>query len=169
LRPTEISADVTTFVSGRRLDDNVQALIRFEGGAKGSLWSSQIAVGEENNLNIRIYGEIGSLAWSQENPNYVHHARMGEPAQTLTRGGPGNGVASTQSTRLPTGHPEGYFEAFAQLYRDFAELVRARLEEREPDEMALLLPTCGDGLQGVQFIDAVLQSARNNSVWTELP
>lgn len=78
-------------------------------------------------------------------------------------------VASTQSTRLPTGHPEGYFEAFAQLYRDFAELVRARLEEREPDEMALFLPTCGDGLQGVQFIDAVLQSARNDSVWTELP
>ncbi len=167
LKPKEISADLTTFVPGRRLDDNVQALIRFEGGAKASLWSSQIAVGEENNLNIRIYGETGSLAWNQENPNYVHHSRLGEPARILTRGGPGNGIASTRSTRLPTGHPEGYFEAFAQLYKDFAELVRARLEERKPDELASLLPTCADGLAGVQFIDAALRSAKSGSAWTQ--
>jgi len=167
LRPKEISADLTTFVPGRRLDDNVQALIRFEGGAKASLWSSQIAVGEENNLNIRIYGETGSLAWNQENPNYVHHSRLGEQTRIMTRGEPGNGIASTRGTRLPTGHPEGYFEAFAQLYKDFAELVRARLEEREPDELASLLPTCADGLAGVQFIDAALRSARSDSVWTQ--
>ena len=167
LRPKEISADLTTFVPGRRLDDNVQALIRFEGGAKASLWSSQIAVGEENNLNIRIYGETGSLAWNQENPNYVHHLPLGEPARILTRGGPGNGIASTRGTRLPTGHPEGYFEAFAQLYKDFAELVRARIEEREPDELASLLPTCADGLAGVQFIDAVLRSATSGSAWKQ--
>jgi predicted dehydrogenase len=167
LKPKDISADLTTFVPGRRLDDNVQALIRFEGGAKASLWSSQIAVGEENNLNIRIYGETGSLAWSQENPNYVRHLPLGEQARILTRGGPGNGIASTHSTRLPPGHPEGYFEAFAQLYRDFAELVRARLEEREPDELASLLPTCADGLAGVQFIDAALRSAKHGSGWTQ--
>jgi predicted dehydrogenase len=167
LKPTEISADLTTFVPGRRLDDNVQALIRFEGGAKASLWSSQIAVGEENNLNIRIYGETGSLAWSQENPNYVRHLPLGEQARILTRGGPGNGVASTRGTRLPAGHPEGYYEAFAQLYRDFAELVKARLEERKPDELASLLPTCADGLAGVQFIDAALRSAKHGSGWTQ--
>jgi len=168
LKPSEILADLTTFVPGRRLDDNVQALIRFEGGAKASLWSSQIAIGEENNLNIRIYGETGSLAWNQENPNYVHHSSLGAPTRILTRGGSGNGIASTRSVRLPTGHPEGYFEAFAQLYRDFAELVRARLEERDPDELASLLPTCADGLAGVQFIDAVLRSARHGSAWTPM-
>jgi predicted dehydrogenase len=124
-------------------------------------------VGEEKNLNIRIYGETGSLSWSQENPSYVRHLPLGEPAHILTRGGPGNGIASTRGTRLPTGHPEGYFEAFAQLYKDFAELVRARLEEREPDELASLLPTCADGLAGVQFIDAALRSARSGSVWTQ--
>ena len=146
----------------------MQALIRFEGGAKASLWSSQIAIGEENNLNIRIYGEKASLSWSQENPNYVQLSRLNEPSCTLTRGGPGNGTASTQSTRLPTGHPEGYFEAFAQLYKDLAELISARLEQRQPDQLALLLPTCADGLAGVQFIDAALRSSANNSGWTPL-
>jgi predicted dehydrogenase len=168
LKPKEISADLTTFVSGRRLDDNVQALIRFEAGAKASLWSSQIAIGEENNLNIRIYGETGSLAWNQENPNYVYHSPLGEQTRMLARGGPGNRISSTRSTRIPPGHPEGYFEAFAQLYKDLAELVRARLEERAPDELASLLPTCADGLAGVQFIDAALRSARHASVWTQL-
>jgi predicted dehydrogenase len=168
LKPLELSADLTTFVPGRRLDDNVQALIRFQGGAKASLWSSQIAIGEENNLNIRIYGEKASLAWNQENPNYVQLSRLNEPTCTLTRGGPGNGTASTRSTRLPTGHPEGYFEAFAQLYKDLAELISARLEQRQPDQLALLLPTCADGLAGVQFIDAALRSSANNSGWTPL-
>ena len=168
LKPQDISADLTTFVPGRRLDDNVQALIRFEGGAKASLWSSQIAIGEENNLNIRIYGETGSLTWNQENPNYVQYSLLGEPTRVLTRGGPGNGTASARSTRLPTGHPEGYFEAFAELYRNFAELIRARLEEREPDPLASLLPKCVDGLAGVQFINAVLRSAESNSQWVQL-
>jgi predicted dehydrogenase len=168
LKPLELSADLTTFVSGRRLDDNVQALIRFEGGDKASLWSSQIAIGEENNLYIRIYGEKASLSWSQENPNYVQLSRLNEPSCTLTRGGPGNRTASTQSTPLPTGHPEGYFEAFAQLYKDLAELISARLEQRQPDQLALLLPTCADGLAGVQFIDAALRSSANNSGWTPL-
>jgi predicted dehydrogenase len=168
LKPHELSTDLTTFVPGRRLDDNVQAFIRFEGGAKASLWSSQIAIGEENNLNIRIYGEKGSISWSQENPNYVHHTPLGEATRILTRGGVGNGIASTRSTRLPTGHPEGYFEAFGQLYKDLAELITARLEGREPHELALLLPTCADGLAGVQFIEAALRSSAHNSEWTQL-
>lgn len=168
LKPLELSADLTTFVPGRRLDDNVQAMLRFEGGAKASLWSSQIAIGEENNLNIRIYGETGALAWSQENPNYVRQSKLNEPDRTLTRGGPGNGTTSARSTRLPTGHPEGYFEAFAQLYKDFAELVAARAEGRDPDPLATLLPNCADGLSGVRFIDAVLRSSAKASAWTPL-
>ena len=168
LKPHEISADLTIFVPGRRLDDNVQALIRFEDGAKASLWSSQIAIGEENNLNIRIYGEKGALVWSQENPNYVYYTPLGEATRTLTRGGAGSGLASARGIRLPIGHPEGYFEAFAQLYTDFAELITARLENREPDKLASLLPTCADGLIGVQFIQAALKSSAHGSAWTSL-
>jgi predicted dehydrogenase len=169
LKPREISADLTIFVPGRRLDDNVQAQIRFEGGAKASLWSSQIAVGEENNLNIRIYGEKGSLVWNQENPNYAYYTPLGEATRTLTRGGAGTGLASARGIRLPIGHPEGYFEAFAQLYTDFAELITARLEDREADPLALLLPSCADGLAGVQFIDTALKSSAQNAAWTPLP
>jgi predicted dehydrogenase len=168
LKPREISADLTTFVPGRRLDDNVQALIRFDGGAKASLWSSQIAVGEENNLNIRIYGETGALVWNQENPNYVYYTPLGEATRTLTRGGAGSGLAAARGIRLPIGHPEGYFEAFAQLYTDFAELITARLEAREPDPLASLLPTCADGLGGVRFIEAALTSSNQVSKWTAL-
>jgi predicted dehydrogenase len=168
LKPREISADLTTFVPGRRLDDNVQALIRFDGGAKASLWSSQIAVGEENNLNIRIYGEKGALVWNQENPNYVYYTPLGEATRTLTRGGAGSGLAAARGIRLPIGHPEGYFEAFAQLYTDFAELITARLEAREPDPLASLLPTCADGLGGVRFIEAALTSSNQGSKWTAL-
>jgi predicted dehydrogenase len=168
LRPKEVSADLSTFVPGRRVDDNVQAMLHFHGGAKGSLWSSQIAIGEENNLNIRIYGEAGSLTWHQENPNYVLHALLGEPTRILTRGGSGVTAATASGTRLPTGHPEGFFEAFATLYTDLAEQITARLEERQPAPSALLLPTCADGLAGVRFIEAVLASSANTSVWTPL-
>jgi predicted dehydrogenase len=166
LKPKEVAADLTTFVPGRRLDDNVQAMLHFEGGAKASLWSSQIAIGEENNLNIRIYGETGALTWQQENPNYVHHTPLGEPTRILTRGGAGVTSATSKGTRLPTGHPEGYFEAFATLYSDMAELITARAEGREPDASALLLPTCEDGVAGVRFIEAVLKSSSNASAWT---
>jgi predicted dehydrogenase len=168
LKPKEVAADLTTFVPGRRLDDNVQAMLHFEGGAKASLWSSQIAIGEENNLNIRIYGETGALTWQQENPNYVHHTPLGEPTRILTRGGAGVTSATSKGTRLPTGHPEGYFEAFATLYSDMAELITARVEGRDPEASALLLPTCADGVAGVRFIEAVLKSACNASAWTPL-
>lgn len=168
LKPAEVSADLTTFVPGRRLDDNVQAMLHFHGGAKASLWCSQIAVGEENNLNLRIYGETGSLTWRQENPNYVLHARLGEPTRILTRGGTGVSAATASGTRLPTGHPEGYFEAFATLYTDMAEQIQARLEGRDPAPESLLLPTCADGLAGMRFIDAVLRSSANHSQWTAL-
>jgi predicted dehydrogenase len=149
LRCTELAADLTTFVPGRRLDDNVQLMLRFTGGAKGSLWASQIAVGNENHLQLRIYGDKGGLVWQQENPNYLHFSPLGEQPRLITRGGPGVGSAAQWATRIPSGHPEGYFEAFAQLYRDLAEQMTARLEARAPDPRALLVPGVDDGLQGV--------------------
>ncbi|QEE28140.1 Gfo/Idh/MocA family oxidoreductase [Terriglobus albidus] len=165
LEPASISADLTTFVEGRRLDDNVQAMIRYEGGAKASLWSSQIAIGNENNLNLRIYGEAGSLEWNQENPNYARYTPLNQPTQILSRGG---GALNAAAARLPAGHPEGYFEAFAQLYADLAERITARLEERDPAPASLLLPTCQDGVNGLKFIEAALRSSANQSSWTSL-
>jgi predicted dehydrogenase len=165
LKPESISCDLTTFVPGRRLDDNVQALIRFEGGAKGSLWSSQIAIGNENKLNIRIYGEIGALEWNQENPNYARYTSLNQLPQTLSRGG---GALNATAVRLPAGHPEGYFEAFATLYGDLAELITARLEEREPNSTANLLTTCADGVEGLRFIEAAIASSKSNAGWRPL-
>jgi predicted dehydrogenase len=159
LKPEAISAELTTFVPGRLLDDNVQAFIRYEGGAKASLWSSQIAIGNENNLNIRIYGETGSLEWNQENPNYARYTPLNQLPQTLSRGG---GALNAAASRLPAGHPEGYFEAFATLYSDLAELITARLEERQPNPTATLLPTSTDGVEGLRFIEAALRSSKNN-------
>ena len=169
LRCTELAADLTTFVPGGRLDDNVQLMLRFAGGAKGSLWASQIAVGNENHLQLRIYGDKGGLVWEQENPNYLHFSPLGEQPRLITRGGPGAGGAAQWATRIPAGHPEGCFEAFAQLYLDLAEQMNARLEGHAPDPRALLVPGVEDGLQGVQFILAVLQSVQNGSAWTAMP
>ncbi len=169
LRCTELAADLTTFVPGRRLDDNVQLLLRFAGGAKGTLWASQIAVGNENHLHLRIYGEKAGLAWEQENPNYLRFTPLGEQPRIITRGGPGVGPAAKYATRIPAGHPEGYYEAFAQLYTDLAEQITARIEAREPDARAMLVPGVEDGVLGVQFIQTVLDSARNASAWTPMP
>src|SRR5437870_12797903 len=111
----EIAAEVTTFVPGRRLDDNVQLLLRFSKGAKGTLWASQVAAGNENNLRLRVYGEKAGLEWQQENPNEHVHAPLGQPRRVLRRGGPGAGAAAARAIRIPAGHPEGYLEAFAHL------------------------------------------------------
>ena len=165
LKAESLSAELTTFVPGRRLDDNVQAMIRFEGGAKASLWSSQIAIGNENNLNLRIFGETGALEWSQENPNYARHTPLGQPTQILSRGG---GALNAAATRLPAGHPEGYLEAFATLYSDLAEQVTARLEGREPNPSASVLPTCEDGVLGLRFIEAALKSSQDGTAWKSL-
>jgi predicted dehydrogenase len=169
LRCDELAADVSTFVQGRRLDDNVQLMLRFAGGAKGSLWASQVAVGNENHLQLRIFGEKAGLEWQQENPNYLRFVRLGEQPRIITRGGPGTGTAAKWATRIPAGHPEGYFEAFAQLYTDLAEQITARLEARDPDPRAMLVPGIEDGVLGVQFVLAALHSARNGSAWTSMP
>lgn len=169
LRCTELAADLSTFVPGRRLDDNVQLMLRFDGGARGSLWASQVAVGNENHLRLRIYGDKAGLTWEQENPNYLHFSPLGQQSRFITRGGPGTGTAAKWSTRIPAGHPEGYYEAFAQLYSDLAEQITARLEQRAPDPRALLVPGVDDGVDGMQFIQTVLNSARNASAWTAMP
>jgi len=165
LTPEKISCDLSTFVPDRRLDDNVQAMIHFEGGAKAMLWSSQIAIGNENNLNLRIYGETGGLEWSQENPNYARYTSLNQLPEILSRGG---GALNATASRLPAGHPEGYFEAFATLYEDLAELITARLEGRTPDPSATSLPTCEDGVEGLRFIEAALQSSADGARWKPL-
>ena len=169
LKLESVAADLTSFVPGRTLDDNANVLLRFAGGAKGSLWASQVAPGNENGLRLRIYGEKGGLTWAQEDPNYLHFAPFGEPPRLLRRGGAGSDAAAGRVTRVPAGHPEGYLEGFANLYSDAAELIWAKLEKREPDPGATLVPTVGDGVDGVAFIEAVVGSGRKNGAWVRLP
>src|SRR5580693_6086570 len=153
LRCDQVAADVSIFVPGRRLDDNVQMLLRFEGGARGMLWASQVAVGNENNLRLRVYGEKAGLEWGQENPNYLRFTQYGKPPMTISRAGAGATASAKHASRIPSGHPEGYLEAFAQLYADLAEQIVARNEGRKPAAASLLVPRVEDGVAGVRFID----------------
>lgn len=159
LRCELVAADLTAFVPGRRLDDNANILLRFLGGARGSLWCSQVAPGHENGLKLRVYGEAGSIEWAQENPNQLRHAPLGKAPVMVSRGGPGAGVAAVQATRIPAGHPEGYLEAFAQIYRDAAALIRARRDSIEPPADCALLPDVAEGLRGLRFIAACVKSS----------
>ncbi|MFZ1428369.1 MAG: Gfo/Idh/MocA family oxidoreductase [Geminicoccaceae bacterium] len=160
-----LSADLTTFLPGRALDDNAHIMLRFAGGAKGMLWASQVAPGNENALRIRIYGEQGGLEWAQEDPNYLRYTPYGQPPQLIRRGGAGADAVAGRVTRIPAGHPEGYLEGFANIYSDVAELLSARLEGRDPDPAAMLVPTVQDGVAGVKFIEAVVESSRKNGAW----
>lgn len=164
----ELSADVTTFVPGRRVDDNVQVMLRFSRGAKGALWASQVAPGNENNLRLRVYGETAGIEWRQEDPNELGFTPLGKPRQTIRRGSAGTGSAAAHATRIPSGHPEGYLEAFAQLYSDLAEQITAKREKRPPDPNSLLVPGVSDGVEGVRFIQATLESSRHGSAWTRV-
>ena len=168
LKCEELAAEVTTFVPGRRVDDNVQVMLRLSGGAKAGLWASQIAVGNENSLTLRLYGEKGGLSWSQENPNYLVFTALKEQPRIITRGGPGVGAAATHATRIPSGHPEGYFEAFAQLYKDIADQIAARIQKQDAPAASCLVPGVSDGVEGMRFIETVLRSAKNGSAWTSL-
>ena len=162
-----VSADLTTFVPGRRLDDNAHILLRYTNGARGMLWSSQVAPGNENALRVRIYGSKAGLAFSQEHPNQLWYTPLGGRPQLITRGGPATGTAAGRATRIPAGHPEGYLEGFAQLYRDVAEQIQARLEQRAPDPLACWVPTVEDGARGMKFIEAVVESSRADGRWTD--
>lgn len=164
LKITQICADLTIFVEGRLLDDDANILLRFNNGAKGILQNSQIANGEENDLNIRIYGETGGLQWKQMEPNtLVHKTNQGT---RIIRTGVGNLSRAAQvHTRVPAGHPEGYLEAFANLYRNFAIHVRARWEGKQADPV-YDFPSAKDGLRGMKFIDTVLESNVSEQKWT---
>ena len=164
----KVAADVSTFVPGRRLDDNVHMMLRFSGGPKGSLWATQIAPGNENNLVLRVYGEKAGLEWRQEDPNQLIFTPLGQPKQTIRRGSAGTGRAAAHATRIPSGHPEGYLEAFAQLYNDLAEQIVSRREKRAPNPLSLLVPSVEDGVEGVRFIKTALESSRNGSAWTAI-
>jgi predicted dehydrogenase len=164
--PSEVSAELRSFVPGRRLDDHVQVQLRYAGGARGLLWASQVACGEENGLRLRLYGSRGALRWQQEQPNELWFTELGQPARRLTRGMPGLPAAAAEATRIPAGHPEGFIEAFAQLYRDFAAAVR-RHQRGEPVE-PFPLPGLADGVRSLAFIEAVLQSHQRGSAWVAL-
>jgi predicted dehydrogenase len=168
LRCEQVAADVSTFVPGRRLDDNVQVLLRWEGGVRGMLWCSQVAAGNENNLRLRIYGDKAGIEWRQEEPNYLWFTPYGKPAVLMSRNGAAATPAAKHASRVPSGHPEGYLEAFAQLYTDLAEQIRARELGQIPSADSLLVPTVEDGVAGVRFIAAVLESSKKNAGWVAL-
>ena len=162
-----LSADIQAFVPGRRVDDNAHVMLRFQGGARGMLWSSQVAPGNENALRLRVYGETGGLEWAQEDPNYLWHAPFGEPKRLLTRGNAGVGPEAGRVTRIPPGHPEGYLEAFATIYSEAAEAIRAhQAGEGVPGEV--VYPTVDDGLLGVAFVDACVRSSARDAAWVKL-
>jgi predicted dehydrogenase len=163
-----LAAELSVFVAGRRLDDNAHMMLRFANGARGMLWCSQVAVGNENGLRIRLYGDKGGLEWQQENPNVLVFSPLGEPPRLIRRNGAGTMPVAQAASRIPAGHPEGYLEAFAQLYSDIAELITARLEGREPAEFAQLVPRGLDGVRGVRFIEAAVKSANANGGWAEI-
>jgi predicted dehydrogenase len=164
----QVAAEVSTFVPGRRLDDNVQILLRFNGGARGSLWASQVAPGNQNNLSLRVYGEKAGIAWRQEDPNSLWFTPLGKPPIQINRAGPAVLPVAVHASRLPAGHPEGYLEAFAQLYTDLAEQISAHIAGRSAAPSSLLVPNVEDGVAGIRFISAVLESSRRNSAWTPL-
>jgi predicted dehydrogenase len=164
----KVAADVSTFVPGRRLDDNVHMMLRFTGGAKGSLWATQVAPGNENNLRLRVYGEKAGIEWHQENPNELSFTPLGQAKQIVRRGSAGTGRSAAHATRIPSGHPEGYLEAFAQLYNDLAEQIISRREKRAPNPLSLLVPTVEDGVEGVRFIKTALESSQNGSAWNTI-
>ncbi|TBW40681.1 Gfo/Idh/MocA family oxidoreductase [Siculibacillus lacustris] len=163
-----VAADLSSFVPGRRLDDNAGVLMRYAGGARGTLWCSQVAPGNANALRLRVYGETGGLEWAQESPNELRFTVFGEPPRTIIRAGAGADAAAAHASRVPSGHPEGYLEGFAQIYADAAELLTARLEKRAPDSAATVVPTVRDGVRGVRFIAAAVASGRADAAWTRL-
>jgi predicted dehydrogenase len=170
LKIQELAADLTAFVKGRKLDDDGNVLLRFKGGAKGVLHSSQISVGEENNLNIRVYGELGGIEWHQKEPNTLLVKWQDQPMQVYRTANGYLSAAAKAAGRTPPAHPEGYLEAFANIYKNFAFAIRARNEGRKlaKDDPANDFPKIEDGVRGMAFIEAVVKSSKANAAWTKL-
>ncbi len=163
LTTTALLADLESFVPDRSLDDNAHILLRYSGGAKGMLWVSQVAAGKENGLKICLFGDKAGLTWQQENPNYLAFMPLGAPAQTLTRGMESLSDSAKAATRIPSGHPEGFLEGFANLYSDIADLISGNVKAADS-----LVPNFKDGLRGMKFIDAAVTSSAANGKWIEL-
>ncbi len=167
LSATELAADLTSFVKGRALDDNAHVMLRFKGGAKGMLWASQVAPGNENGLKLRVYGTKGGLEWKQEDPNSLWYTPFGEPKRLITRGGSGSNAAAGRVTRVPPGHPEGYLEGFANVYTEVARAIKAKRAGKKPDK-DVAFPGIADGVAGMAFIEACVKSSAKNGKWTKL-
>ena len=168
LRIKKVNARLDTLVEGRLLDDNATIMIEYEGGAKGLYWTSQVAIGYGNDLRIRIIGTKGSIEWRQEDPNYFTFATLDQPKQRYSRGREIVDENSEHFNRLGDGHPEGYYEAFANFYRGFIDSVEEALQGKPVKDIKTTYPTVVDGLNGVRFVDACVESSRNNQVWVEL-
>jgi predicted dehydrogenase len=168
LHIAELCADLTTFVKGRKLDDDGNILVRYHGGAKGVLHASQISVGDENNLNIRAYGEKASLEWHQEHPNELTVKYPDKPREIWRRGNGYIGDNAKRFTRIPFGHPEGYLEAFGNIYQEIFRAVAAEVEGR-PRPNDLDFPTIDDGIEGMTFIEMAVKSAKLGAKWVKFP
>ena len=164
-----VCADKSTFLPDRKLDEDVNALLRLKSGGKGVLAISQVATGEENGLTLRVYASQGAIKWNQENPNYLEFYRYGEPRQTLTRGQGYLLDAAKDATRIPTGHPEGYLEAFATIYVGIVRAIRAHIDGKPLKPAEYEFPSVHDGLRGMQFVTRAIESCNAGSRWVEIP
>jgi predicted dehydrogenase len=163
----EVAAEMMTFVKGRKVDDNVNVLLRFKGGARGMLWASQVAPGNENGLKLRVYGTKGGLEWVQADPNYLWYTPFGQEKRLITRGGAGAGAAAARVTRVPPGHPEGYLEGFANIYTEAARAIKARRSGKKADK-DVLFPGIEDGVAGMAFIEGCKKSSAKNGKWVKV-
>ncbi len=171
LKITQLCADLNTFVKGRKLDDDGNCLLRFNNGARGILHASQICIGQENNLAIWVYGQEGSLEWHQEKPNYLKVYKPDKPVQVWRRGNDyvaEKSPAAGRATRLPFGHPEAFIEAFANIYCNFADTLRAAIAKKKPEKLAEDFPNVDDGLRGMLFIDTVVASNKSKQKWIKV-
>jgi len=166
LKVTQVCADISTLVAGRKLDDDGNVLVRFENDARGIIYASQISAGEENGLKIRVYGEKGGLEWIQVEPNTLILKWLKKPIEHIRPGNPWCSDLAKYNTRFPAGHPEGLIEAFGNIYRNVATCIQHRLEKKTPPSEALDFPTVHDGLRGMLFIDSVLESSEGEAMWT---
>ncbi len=167
LKITQMCADLQTFVTGRKLEDDGNILLRFENGATGVLSASQVAAGEENGLKIRVYGELGGLEWNQQEANTLIFKQLDAPTQLFRAGQPYLSPIAKHNIRLPAGHPEGYIEAFANIYRNFASTLLASIQGIEPREEDTDFPTVADGLRGMKFLETVIASGKSEQKWTD--
>ncbi len=169
LKIKEVCADITAIVKGRRLDDDGNVLLRFSNGARGVLIASQICAGEENSLNIRVYGEKAGLEWHQMEPNTLLVKWLDKPIEIVRTGGGALCEAAQAATRIPAGHPEGYLEAFATTYKNFAKCIQAKIDRKKVDSIYKDFPTVKDGVRGMQFIETVIKSGKSKQKWIKMP